>query len=43
MMDSIENQRQKSDSIMNKLMEDEEVRNLLLKKIMEKGLDKGVF
>jgi len=39
----IENQRQKSDSIMNKLMEDEEVRNLLLKKIMEKGLDKTFF
>jgi hypothetical protein len=42
-MASIENQRQKSDSIMNKLMEDEEVRNLLLKKIMEKGLDKTFF
>ena len=39
----IENQRQKSDNIMNKLMEDEEVRNLLLKKIMEKGLDKAFF
>ena len=40
---SIENQRQKSDNVMNKLMEDEEVRNLLLKKIMEKGLDKTFF
>ena len=43
MIASIENQRQKSDCIMNKLMEDEEVRNLLLKKIMEKGLDKALF
>lgn len=39
----IENQRQKCDNLMNQLMDDEDVRNLLLKKIMEKGLDKGVF
>ncbi len=42
-MELIQNQRQKCDDVMNRLMEDEEIRNLLLKKIMEKGLDKTVF
>ena len=42
-MATIENTREKSDNLMNKLMDDEEVRSLLLKKIMEKGLDKAFF
>ncbi len=37
---TIEKERQKGDNLMNKLMEDDEVRNFLLKKMLEKGLDK---
>ena len=35
----VEKERQKGDNVMNKLMEDDEVKNFLLKKIIEKGLD----
>lgn len=38
----IEKERQKGDNLMNKLMEDDEVKNFLLKKILEKGLDKDL-
>jgi integrase/recombinase XerD len=43
MIATVEKQRQKSDGIMNKLMEDEEVKAFMLRKIMEKGLDKNFF
>ena len=36
---TVEKERQKGDNVMNKLMEDDEVKNFLLKKIIEKGLD----
>ena len=39
----IEKERQKSDNLMNKLIEDDEVKNFLLKKIVEKGLDKTLL
>jgi ribosomal protein L40E len=36
---TVEKARQQGDNVMNKLMEDDEVKNFLLKKILEKGLD----
>ena len=40
-MAMVEKERQKGDNLMNRLMEDEDVKHFLLKKIMEKGLDKA--
>ena len=38
----VEKERQKGDNVMNKLMDDDEVKNFLLKKIIEKGLEKNL-
>ncbi len=38
----VEKERQSSDDLMNKLMEDPEFRDIMMKKILEKGLDKGL-
>jgi integrase/recombinase XerD len=37
---TIEKVREKGDNVMNELMKDDEVKNFLVKKILEKGLDK---
>ena len=37
-LSKIEGERQKSDNLMNKLMEDKEFREMMLKKISEMGL-----
>jgi integrase len=42
-MAMVEKERQKGDNLMNKLMEDEDVKEFILKKILEKGLDKNFF
>lgn len=42
LIETIEHERKASDGMMNKLMEDKEFRELMMKKIFEMGLDKAL-